>query len=48
MSRKVKKWLKSYPNGGRLVKMDFRTFSLFYMDVGDEGKSEEMAKQLSQ
>ena len=48
MSRKVKKWLKSCPNEGRLVKMDFCTFSLFYIDVGNEGKSEEMAKKLSQ
>ena len=44
----MKKWLKSYPSDGRLVKMDFCTFSLFYMDVGDESKSEEMAKELSQ
>ena len=29
MSRKVKKWLKTYPTAGRLVKMDFPTFSLF-------------------
>ena len=27
--RKVKKWLKSYASAGRLVKTDFRTFSLF-------------------
>ena len=29
MRRKVKKWLKSYPSAGRLVKMDVRTFSFF-------------------
>ena len=29
MSRKVKKWLHSYPSAGRLVKMDFCTSSLF-------------------
>ena len=29
MSRKVKKWLKSYPSAGRLVKMNCRTLSLF-------------------
>ena len=29
MRVKVKKWLKSYPSDGRLVKMDFRTSSLF-------------------
>ena len=28
MSRKVKEWLESYPSAGRLVKMDFRTFSI--------------------
>ena len=47
MSRKEKKWLKSYPSTTRLVK----TFlpSLFsYMEVGDGQKSEEMAKKLSQ
>ena len=44
MSRKVKKWLKSYPSAGRLVKIDFPIFSLSYMEVGDEQKSEEMAK----
>ena len=42
------KWLKSYPCAGRLVKMDFATFSLSYMEEGDELKSEEMAKKLSQ
>ena len=47
MSRKEKKWLKSYPSATRLLK----TFlpSLFsYMEVGDGQKSEEMAKKLSQ
>ena len=29
MRRKVKKWLKSYPSAGRLVKMDFRTIYCF-------------------
>ena len=29
MSRKVKEWLKSYPSGDRLVKVDFPTFALF-------------------
>ena len=29
MSRKVNKWSKSYLSAGRLVKMDFPTFSLF-------------------
>ena len=29
MSRKVKKWLKSYPSAGRVVKIDFCTFSFF-------------------
>ena len=29
MNRKVKKWLKSYSGAGRLIKMDFHTFSLF-------------------
>ena len=29
MCRKVEKWLKRYPDAGRLVKMNFRTFSLF-------------------
>ena len=29
MSRKVMEWFKSYPSAGRLVKMDFRTFSIF-------------------
>ena len=29
MSRKVKKWLRSYPSAGRLENMDFATFSLF-------------------
>ena len=29
VSRNMKKWLKSYPTGGRLVRMNFATFSLF-------------------
>ena len=28
MSRKMKEWLKSYPSGGRLVKIDLPMFSL--------------------
>ena len=48
MSRKVKKWLKGYPSAGRLVKMDFVRCLFLYMEVGDEQKSEEMAKKLSQ
>ena len=48
MSRKVKKWLKRYPSAGRLVTMEFPTLSLSYMEVGDEQKSNEMAKKLSQ
>ena len=52
MRRKVRKWLKSYPSAGRLVKINFPTFSLFLYEGGgggggDEQKSEEMAKKLS-
>ena len=47
MSRKVKKLLKRYPMGaGRLANMDSKTFSI--LEVGDDQKSEEMAKKLSQ
>ena len=48
MSRKVKKWIKSYPSAGRLVKMALRTFSLLIHGGWDDQKSEEMAKKLSQ
>ena len=34
MSRKVKKWLKSYPSAGTLVKMAFRPFSLLIYGGG--------------
>ena len=34
MSRKVKKWLKSYPSVGRLVMMDFPTLSLYFHGGG--------------
>ena len=47
MSRKMKKWLKRYPMGaGRLANMDCPTF--FILEVGDDQRSEEMAKKLSQ
>ena len=29
MSKKVKKWIKSWPSTAKLVKTDFPTFSLF-------------------
>ena len=48
MSRKMKKWLKSYPSASRLVKMDFLPSFVSYMEVEDDQKHEEMAKKLSQ
>ena len=48
MSRKVKKWLNSYPIVGRLVKMDVFIPALFsYMEVGDVQESRKMVKTLS-
>ena len=44
MSRKVMKWLKTYPSAGRLVKMHYHFFSQFLYGGGDEQKSEEMVK----
>ena len=43
----MKKWLKRYPSVDRIVKMDFLPSLFSYIEVGDEEKSEEMAKKLS-
>ena len=47
MSRKEKKWLKSYPSTTMLVKI-FLPSLFSYIEVGDRQKSEEMPKKLSQ